>query len=171
LKANGTAASRQRQLLVGDVQVGRLHGQAPVLKVVVEVEALLQHHLLVDPQQAGGQLGRRLVRPEGAVELADVRGHVLQGRLPEDGAVVAQVGGLPAVQVDLGVVGLGPAGQFGAQLRQLPVRAVDELGAVVRLEPHGGVGAAAGADGPRLVVDAGGVVVLEPPGRGVELAP
>lgn len=111
------------------------------------------------------------MRPEGEVELADVRCQVLQRRRSEYGAVVAQVGGLSAVQVDLGVVCRRAAGQFGAQLLQLPVGSVDELRTVVGLEPHRGVGAGVGAHGPGLIVDSSLVVELHPLSHVVKLTP
>lgn len=143
----------------------------PVLKVVVQIEAVIQNHLFVGLQQAKGQICNRLVRSERVVELADVHSQILERRLAKDGAVVAEVGGLPAVQVDLGVVGLSPARQLGPELHQLPVGAVGELGAVERLEPHGGVWTRVRANRPRLVVDASLVVVLNPLGHVVELVP
>lgn len=48
--------------------------------------------------------------PECVVEITDVHRQILQSRLSENGTVVAEVRGLPAVQVDFGVVGLGSAG-------------------------------------------------------------
>lgn len=109
--------------------------------------------------------------PEGEVELADVRRQVLQRRRSEYGAVVAQVRGLSAVQVDLGVVRRRAAGEFGAQLLQLPVGSVDELGTVVGLEPHRGVGGGVRAHGPGLIVDPSAVVILHPLSHVVELTP
>lgn len=143
----------------------------PVLIVVVEVEALVQHNLLVGLQQAESQVDKGLVRPEMVVKLTDVHRQVFQRGLSEDGAVVAEVRGLSAVQVDLGVVGLRSAGQFGSQLPQLPVGTVDKLGAVVRLKPHRCVGAGVRQNRPRLIVDPGLVVLLHPAGHAVELAP
>ena len=161
----------QRHLFICDLYVRRLHRQMPVLEVVVEVEALVQHHLFVRLQQTEGKVFKRLVRPERVVKFTDVRGQILQGGLSKYGAVVAQVGGLAAEQVDLGVVRLSSAGQFGSQLRQFPVCAVDKLGAVVRLEPHGGVRAGVRANCPRLVVDPSLVVVLDPLGHVIKLVP
>lgn len=161
----------QRHLFICDLYVRRLHRQMPVLKVVVEVEALVQHHLFVRLQQAEGKVFKWLVRSERVVKFTDVRCQILQGGLSKYGAVVAQVGGLAAEQVDLGVVRLSSAGRFGSQLRQLPVCAVDKLGAVVRLEPHCGVRAGVRADCPRLVVDPSLVVVLDPLGHVIKLVP
>lgn len=78
----------------------------PVLKVVVEVEALVQHNFFISFQQADGKVYKRLVWSECVVKFTDVHCEILQSRLSEYGAVVAEVGGLSAVQVDLGVVGL-----------------------------------------------------------------
>ena len=162
---------RQRHLFIRDLQIGGLHRQLPVLKVVVEIEALVHHNLFVSLQQTDGNVYQRLVRSECVVEVPDVHRQVLQSGLSKYGAVVAQVDRLSAVQVDLGVIGLSSAGQFGSQLAQLPVCAVDKLGTVVRLKPHLGVGAGVRPDRPRLVVDAGLVVVLDPAGHVVKLDP
>lgn len=162
---------RQRHLFVCDLHIGRFHRQMPVLKVVVEVEALVQHHLFISLQQTQGEVYERLVRSERVVKFADVRRQVLESRLSEYGTVVAQVRGLPAVQVDLGVVGLRPAGQLGSELRQFLVGAVDKLRAVVRLEPHCGVRTRVRANCPSLVVDPSLIVVLDPLGHVIELVP
>lgn len=111
------------------------------------------------------------MRPEGVVKFPDVHRQILQSGLSKYSAVVAEVGGLAAVQVNLGVIGWGPAGQLGSQLGQLPVRTVDKLGAVVGLEPHCGIGAGVRANGPRLIVDPSLVVILDPPGHVVKLVP
>lgn len=42
-----TSTFRQRHLLICDLHIRGLHRQIPVLKVVVEVEALVQHHFFV----------------------------------------------------------------------------------------------------------------------------
>lgn len=73
------------------------HWKVPVLKVVVKVEALVQHNFFVSFQQAESEVEDRLVRPERVVKLADVRGQVFQRGLAEYGAVVAQVPGFSAV--------------------------------------------------------------------------
>lgn len=111
------------------------------------------------------------MRPEGVVKFTDVLRQILQSGLSEYGAVVAEVGGLAAVQVNLGVIGSGPAGQLGSQLSQLPVRTVDKLGAVVGLEPHCGIRAGVRANGPRLIVDPSLVVILDPLGHVIKLVP
>lgn len=111
------------------------------------------------------------MRPEGVIKFTDVLRQILQGGLSEYGAVVAEVGGLAAVKVNLGVIGSGPAGQLGAQLSQLPVRTVDKLGAIVGLEPHCGIRAGVRANGPRLVVDPSLVVILDPLGHVIKLVP
>ena len=46
----------QRHLFICNLYVRRLHRQMPVLKVVVKVEALVQHHLFVRLQQAEGKV-------------------------------------------------------------------------------------------------------------------
>lgn len=78
----------------------------PVLKVVVEIEALVQNNLFVSLQQTDRKVYKRLVRSECVVKFTDVHCQILQSGLSEYGAVVPEVGGLSAVQVDLGVVGL-----------------------------------------------------------------
>ena len=97
---------RQRHLFICNVHIRRLHWQMPVLKVVVEVEALVQHNLFISLQQTEGEVYKRLVWSECVVEFTDVHCQILQSRLSEYGAVVAEIGGLSAVQVDPGVVGL-----------------------------------------------------------------
>lgn len=86
----------------------------PVLKVVVEVEVLVQHHFFKSLQQTDGQVKKGLMGSEWVVKSTDVCRQILQSRLPEDGAVVAEVGGLSAVQVNLCVIGLSSAGQFSS---------------------------------------------------------
>lgn len=143
----------------------------PVLKVEVEVEVLVQHNFLESLQQTDDQVEEGLMWSEEVVKLPDVCCQMLQGRLSEDGAVVAEEGGLSAVQVNLCVVGLGSAGQPGSQLTELPVCTMDKLGAVVRIKPHRGVGAGVRANRPRLVIDPSLVIILDPAGHFIKLFP
>ncbi len=101
---------RQRHLFIRNPHIRRLHRQIPVLKVVVQIEALVQQNLLESIQQTKGEVYNRLVWPEYVVKVTDVHCQILQRRLSKYGAVVAEEGGLSAVQVDLCVVGLSPAG-------------------------------------------------------------
>lgn len=78
----------------------------PVLKVVVEVEAPFQHDSLKSLQQTDHGICKCLVWPKCVVKFTDVQCQIFQSRLSENGAVIAEVRGLSAVQVDLGVVGL-----------------------------------------------------------------
>lgn len=162
---------RQRHLFICNLHIRGLHWQMPVLKVVVEVEALVQHNFFESLQQTDGKVCKRLVRSERVVKFTDVHGQILQSGLSKYGAVVAEVGRLSAVQVNLGVIGLSSAGQFGSQLSQLPVCTVDKLGAVIRLEPHCGIRAGVRANCPRLIVDPSLVVILDPLGHVIKLVP
>lgn len=143
----------------------------PVLKVVVEIEDLVQHNLFVSLQQTDGEVSEGLVRSERVVKFTDVCCQILKSRLSKNGAVIAEVRGLAAVQVNLGVIGLSSAGQFGSQLAEFPVGTVDKLGTVIRFEPHRGIGPGVRANGPRLVVDPSLVIIPNPLGHFVKLVP
>lgn len=82
----------------------------PVFKVIVKVETFIQHDLFISFQQTKSQVCEGLVRSERVVKFADVRRQVLESRLFEYGAVISQICGFSAVQVDLCVVGLCSAG-------------------------------------------------------------
>ena len=85
----------------------------PILKVIVQIEVLLQDDLLVRFNDANDGIQCRLMWLKVMIEVPYVRGQRFHGGLTKDGIIISQIGRLSTVQVDLGVVGLGFACELG----------------------------------------------------------